>query len=88
MRSVYTTFLIYILWKLFFYTGSINLDRSGCSSSNSADGRRESGSRAASPWNSSASFSEQSEAEETTAELTVSNLPPYEPPVLQVQSFE
>ncbi|CAB3253482.1 unnamed protein product [Arctia plantaginis] len=63
--------------------GTINLDRSGCSSSNSADGRRESGSRAVSPWNSSASFSEQSEAEETTAELTVSNLPPYEPSVLQ-----
>ncbi|XP_050346256.1 meiosis regulator and mRNA stability factor 1 [Nymphalis io] len=60
--------------------GTVNLDRSGCSSSNSGDDSR----RAASPWNSSASFSEHSEAElETTAELTVSNLPPYEPIVLQ-----
>ncbi|XP_075973435.1 meiosis regulator and mRNA stability factor 1-like protein isoform X2 [Anticarsia gemmatalis] len=63
--------------------GTVNLDRSGCSSSNSNEGRRESGSRAVSPWNSSASFSEHSEGEETSAELTVSNLPPYEPTVLQ-----
>lgn len=58
--------------------GSVNLDRSGCSSSNSGDDSR----RAGSPWNSS-SFSEQSEAELEIAELTVSNLPPYEPNVLQ-----
>ncbi|XP_013199732.2 meiosis regulator and mRNA stability factor 1 [Amyelois transitella] len=65
--------------------GSVSLDRSGCSSSNSGDdSRREnSQSRAMSPWNSS-SVSEQSEAEgESTAELSVSNLPPYEPQVLQ-----
>ncbi|KAJ8728094.1 hypothetical protein PYW08_016479 [Mythimna loreyi] len=65
--------------------GSVNLDRSGCSSSNSGEGRQRehSASRAVSPWNSSASFSEHSEAEETTAELTVCNLPPYEATVLQ-----
>uniref|UniRef100_A0A2A4JHD7 Meiosis regulator and mRNA stability factor 1 n=1 Tax=Heliothis virescens TaxID=7102 RepID=A0A2A4JHD7_HELVI len=65
--------------------GSVNLDRSGCSSSNSGEGRNRehSASRAMSPWNSSASFSEHSETEESTAELTVSNLPPYESPVLQ-----
>lgn len=63
--------------------GSVNLDRSGCSSSNSAEGRRENGSRAVSPWNSSASFSEHSESEETIADLTVTNLPPYDPTVLQ-----
>ncbi|KAM3964554.1 meiosis regulator and mRNA stability factor 1-like protein [Aphomia sociella] len=65
--------------------GSVNLDRSGCSSSNSCDeSRREnSQSRAMSPWNSSASFSEQSEGDNENAELTVSNLPPLEPTVLQ-----
>ncbi|CAG9786215.1 unnamed protein product [Diatraea saccharalis] len=67
--------------------GSVNLDRSGCSSSNSGDDTRQrenSQSRAMSPWNSSASFSEQSEGEcESPAELTVANLPPYEPTVLQ-----
>ncbi|CAH2037602.1 unnamed protein product, partial [Iphiclides podalirius] len=66
--------------------GSVNLDRSGCSSSNSCDDsrQRDCQSRAASPWNSSASFSEHSDAElEPAAELTVSNLPPYEPAVLQ-----
>ncbi|XP_045497656.1 meiosis regulator and mRNA stability factor 1 [Colias croceus] len=66
--------------------GSASLDRSACSSSNSFDdSRRElSASRAVSPWNSSASFSEQStEGDECAAELTVANLPPYEPVVLQ-----
>ncbi|XP_063896860.1 meiosis regulator and mRNA stability factor 1-like isoform X2 [Helicoverpa armigera] len=65
--------------------GSVNLDRSGCSSSNSGEGRNRehSASRAVSPWNSSASFSEHSETEESTAELTVTNLPPYEAAVLQ-----
>ncbi|CAH0667451.1 unnamed protein product [Chilo suppressalis] len=67
--------------------GSVNLDRSGCSSSNSGDDSRPrdtSQSRAISPWNSSASFSEQSEGEcESPSELTVANLPPYEPTVLQ-----
>ncbi|XP_072932051.1 meiosis regulator and mRNA stability factor 1 isoform X2 [Epargyreus clarus] len=66
--------------------GSASLDRSGCSSSNSGDdSRREpSQSRAVSPWNSSASFSEHSDVDfDTTAELTVSNLPPYEPTILQ-----
>ncbi|KAL0841176.1 hypothetical protein ABMA28_014919 [Loxostege sticticalis] len=66
--------------------GSVNLDRSGCSSSNSAEESRQrdtSQSRAISPWNSS-TFSEQSEGDlESTAELTVANLPPYEPQVLQ-----
>ncbi|XP_053608030.1 meiosis regulator and mRNA stability factor 1 isoform X2 [Plodia interpunctella] len=64
--------------------GSVNLDRSGCSSSNSGDdSRREtSQSRAVSPWNCS-SVSEQSEDSDSTAELSVSNLPPYEPHVLQ-----
>ncbi|KPJ02798.1 Limkain-b1 [Papilio xuthus] len=59
--------------------GSISLDRSGCSSSNSGD---ESRARAPSPWNSS-SVSEHSDPEPDTAELTVSNLPPYEPNMLQ-----
>lgn len=59
----------------------MNLDQSGCSSSNSGDDSRL---RAASPWNSS--FSEQSEGEDATAELTVTNLPPFEPAVLQVGS--
>ncbi|XP_026725031.1 meiosis regulator and mRNA stability factor 1 isoform X2 [Trichoplusia ni] len=65
--------------------GSVNLDRSGCSSSNSGEGRHRehSASRAVSPWNSSASFSEHSETEESNAELTVSNLPPYDSTVLQ-----
>ncbi|KAL4712272.1 hypothetical protein ACJJTC_004034 [Scirpophaga incertulas] len=67
--------------------GTVNLDRSGCSSSNSGDDLRQresSHGRAISPWNSSASFSEQSEGEnETTAELTVANLPACEPTVLQ-----
>ncbi|XP_063824866.1 meiosis regulator and mRNA stability factor 1 [Ostrinia nubilalis] len=66
--------------------GSVNLDRSGCSSTNSAEENRQrdtSQSRAISPWNSS-TFSEQSEGDcESTAELTVANLPPYEPQVLQ-----
>lgn len=67
----------------------MNLDQSGCSSGNSGDDsrylHREGQSRAASPWNSSASFSEQSSEGdfESTAELTVSNLPPYEPKKLQ-----
>ncbi|XP_052759565.1 meiosis regulator and mRNA stability factor 1 [Galleria mellonella] len=66
-------------------SASANLDRSGGSSSNSCDeGRRDhSQSRAMSPWNSSASFSEQSEGDGDNAELTVSNLPPFESPVLQ-----
>ncbi|XP_041977942.1 meiosis regulator and mRNA stability factor 1 isoform X2 [Aricia agestis] len=55
--------------------GSVNLDRSGWSSSAEH-------SRAASPWNSSASFSEP-EPDLDTADLTVTNLPPYEPAVLQ-----
>ncbi|XP_045535658.1 meiosis regulator and mRNA stability factor 1 [Papilio machaon] len=59
--------------------GSVSLDRSGCSSSNSGD---ESRVRAPSPWNSS-SVSEHSDPEPDTAELTVSNLPPYEPNMLQ-----
>ncbi|CAH0579062.1 unnamed protein product [Chrysodeixis includens] len=65
--------------------GSVNLDRSGCSSSNSGEGRHRehSASRAVSPWNSSASFSEHSETEDSNAELTVSNLPPYDSAVLQ-----
>ncbi|CAG5031554.1 unnamed protein product [Parnassius apollo] len=66
--------------------GSASLDRSGWSSSNSGDDsrQRDGQSRAGSPWNSSASFSEHSDAElEPAAELTVSNLPPYEPAVLQ-----
>lgn len=65
--------------------GSVNLDQSGCSSSNSGEGRNGdiSASRAVSPWNSSASFSEHSESEESTAELTVSNLPPYDAAILQ-----
>ncbi|XP_063380744.1 meiosis regulator and mRNA stability factor 1 [Cydia fagiglandana] len=66
--------------------GSANLDRSGCSSSNSGDDSRarDSQSRAVSPWNSSASFSEpSSEAEDSTAELTVTNLPPFDPAVIQ-----
>ncbi|XP_059045300.1 meiosis regulator and mRNA stability factor 1-like [Achroia grisella] len=65
--------------------GSTNLDRSGCSSSNSCDESRRdnSQSRAMSPWNSSASFSEQSEGDSDNAELTVSNLPPFDPTVLQ-----
>ncbi|XP_026317722.1 meiosis regulator and mRNA stability factor 1 [Hyposmocoma kahamanoa] len=63
--------------------GSVNLDRSGCSSSNSGDDRRENSSRAVSPWNCSGSFSEHSEGEDVAAELTVSNLPPYEPSRLQ-----
>ncbi|KAJ0177159.1 hypothetical protein K1T71_007168 [Dendrolimus kikuchii] len=66
--------------------GSVNLDRSGCSSSNSGEERGPRGaghSRATSPWNSS-SVSEQSEGEpESTVELTVSNLPFFEPTVLQ-----
>lgn len=68
-------------------TGSVNLDRSGCSSSNSGDdSRRElSQSRAISPWNCSGSFSEQSEGEESAAELTVTNLPPFDPLVIQVR---
>ncbi|CAG9094078.1 unnamed protein product [Plutella xylostella] len=63
---------------------SVNLDQSGCSSGNSVDDSRFS--RAISPWNSSNSFSEQSsegEPGDGTAELTVSNLPPYEPKTLQ-----
>ncbi|XP_068632213.1 meiosis regulator and mRNA stability factor 1 [Battus philenor] len=65
--------------------GSVNLDRSACSSSISGDDSRQRESRAASPWNSSASFSEHSDAEveATAAELTVSNLPPYESAMLQ-----
>ncbi|XP_073945234.1 meiosis regulator and mRNA stability factor 1-like protein [Choristoneura fumiferana] len=67
--------------------GSANLDRSGCSSSNSGDDSRHrdnSQSRAVSPWNSSASFSDQnSECDDTTAELTVTNLPPFDPAVIQ-----
>lgn len=65
----------------------MNLDQSGCSSSNSGEGRNGdiSASRAVSPWNSSASFSEHSESEESTAELTVSNLPPYDAAILQVR---
>lgn len=66
--------------------GSVNLDRSGCSSSNSGDDSRNrdhSQSRAVSPWNSSASFSEHSEGELELTELTVTNLPPYEPTILQ-----
>ncbi|XP_049868975.1 meiosis regulator and mRNA stability factor 1 isoform X2 [Pectinophora gossypiella] len=61
--------------------GSVSLDRSGCSSSNSGDdSRREaSASRAVSPWNCSG-YSEQGDDD---AELTVTNLPPYEPLVLQ-----
>ncbi|GBP33627.1 Meiosis regulator and mRNA stability factor 1 [Eumeta japonica] len=69
--------------------GSHNLDQSGCSSGNSGDDTRsvrENGHiRAVSPWNSSASFSEQSsegEAEQG-ADLTVTNLPPYDVKTLQ-----
>ncbi|OWR42532.1 putative limkain b1 [Danaus plexippus plexippus] len=62
--------------------GSASLDRSGCSSTNSDDRRENSHShshsRAVSPWNSSVS-----EHSEDDTDLTVSNLPPYEPPVLQ-----
>ncbi|CAH2260947.1 jg17721 [Pararge aegeria aegeria] len=67
-------------------THGSSMDRSVCSSSNSGDDRRDlNQSRAGSPWNSSASFSELSEGEggETPAELTVTNLPSYEPRVLQ-----
>lgn len=74
-----------------FSLGSVNLDQSGCSSGNSGDESRllhrdASLSRAGSPWNSSATFSEQSsdgEPNEFTGELTVSNLPPFEPKKLQ-----
>lgn len=60
--------------------GSVNLDQSACSSSNSGD---ESRNRTISPWNSS-TFSEQSEGEpDSTTELTVTNLPPYGPIILQ-----
>ncbi|XP_037293714.1 meiosis regulator and mRNA stability factor 1 [Manduca sexta] len=70
--------------------GSVGAERSGRSSSNSGDEvrevretrARESLSRAASPWNSS-SVSEHSDAEPDAAELTVTNLPPYEPALLQ-----
>ncbi|XP_034830652.1 meiosis regulator and mRNA stability factor 1 isoform X1 [Maniola hyperantus] len=67
-------------------THGSSLDRSGCSSSNSGDDSRRdlNQSRAGSPWNSSVSFSEQSEGEgESPTELTVTNLPTYEPKVLQ-----
>ncbi|CAK1547136.1 unnamed protein product [Leptosia nina] len=66
--------------------GSASLDQSGCSSSNCSgdDSRRDlSLSRAVSPWNSSGSFSEQSETEENIAELTVANLPSYDTKLLQ-----
>lgn len=68
------------------FLGSVNLDQSGWSSSNSGEERSGAGTRpgAASPWNSS-SVSEQSEGEpESNVELTVANLPFYEPTVLQV----
>lgn len=65
----------------------MSLDRSGCSSSNSGDDRREICSRAVSPWNCSGSFSEHSEGEDTAADLTVSNLPPYELGKLQVSAI-
>ncbi|XP_052740437.1 meiosis regulator and mRNA stability factor 1 [Bicyclus anynana] len=67
-------------------THGSRVDVSGCSSSNSGDdSRRElNQSRAGSPWNSSVSFSEQSEGEQDTpAELTVTNLPAMDPRVLQ-----
>lgn len=73
-----------MLKRILLSTGSVNLDQSGCSSSNSGDDSRL---RAVSPWNSSASFSEQSEGEDSTVELTVANLPPFEPALLQVTAL-
>ncbi|XP_047513906.1 meiosis regulator and mRNA stability factor 1 isoform X2 [Pieris napi] len=64
--------------------GTASLDQSACSSSNcSAEDSRLGIGRSMSPWNSSASFSDQSETEDTVTELTVANLPPHDPNVLQ-----
>ncbi|XP_022120062.2 meiosis regulator and mRNA stability factor 1 isoform X1 [Pieris rapae] len=64
--------------------GSASLDQSACSSSNcSAEDSRLGLGRSMSPWNSSASFSDQSETEDSVTELTVANLPPHDPNVLQ-----